>query len=351
MDPVPYLLKSGPSVSYFTRRDLLGETVGDLGEVRKLPEAAKLLRGQKWDGSWGKPGGYPPHHRPMVETFKRLRLLIGRYEFDRMHQQVEAGSEFIFGTQTPEGDFRGMIGDQYATYYTGELTSLLVKAGYGDNGRVDLAFRWLLSMRQDDGGWTIPILTLPPGSGMERTAALTGAPADPVEPDRSKPFSHNWTDMVLRAFAAHPRWRTSPEARHAAALLKSRFFKPDAYGSYRNPNYWVRFVQWWPNLLTSLESLSRLEFKAEDPDIMKALQWFRDNQEPDGSWRTSYFPGNAVSPRLEPTERAWVTLRVARMFKSFFGVPIKAGFTASSLEKSLVNGIVGPRIGLQKMHL
>jgi hypothetical protein len=317
VDPVPYLLESSPAVSYFTRRDLLGELVGGLGEVWRLSEVAKLLRGQRKDGSWGRPGGYPPHHRPMVETFKHLRLLVGRYEFDRGSPQAEAGSEFIFSTQTPEGDFRGIIGDQYATYYTGELTGLLVKAGYGDDERIDLAFRWLLSMRQDDGGWTVPLLTLPPGGGMKRTVALTGAPAEPVELDRSKPFSHNWTDMALRAFAAHPRWRMSPEARHAATLLKSQFFKPDAYTSYRNPNYWVRFVQWWPNLLTGLESLSRLGFKADDPNITRALQWFIDNQEPDRSWRTSYFPGNAVNTRLEQVERAWVTLRVARMFKDF----------------------------------
>jgi hypothetical protein len=291
--------------------------MGDMGQVWALPEVTKILRGQNKDGSWGKPGGYPPHHKPMVETFKRLRLLIGRYELDRNHPQVELGSEFLFSTQRIEGDFRGMIGDQYATYYTGEFTAQLVKAGYGDDERINRAFRWLLSMRQNDGGWTIPLLTLPPGGGMHRVVALTAAPAIPIEPDRSKPFSHNWTDMVLRAFAAHSYWSLNSEARHSATLLKSQFFMPDTYTSYRNPNYWVCFGGWWPNLLTSLESLKQLGFKADDPDICKALRWFQENQEMDGSWRTSYFPEKIININKESVEKAWLTLRVARMVKNF----------------------------------
>ncbi|MCX6643164.1 MAG: hypothetical protein NTV15_07225 [Candidatus Bathyarchaeota archaeon] len=109
----------------------------NVSKVWELPEVTKILRGQNKDGSWGKPGGYPPHHKPMVETFKRLRLLISRYELDRNHPQVESGSEFLFSTQNIEGDFRGMIGDQYATYYTGEFTAQLVKAGYGNDERID----------------------------------------------------------------------------------------------------------------------------------------------------------------------------------------------------------------------
>lgn len=172
-------------------------------------------------------------------------------------------------------------------------------------------------MRQDDDGWTIPLLTLPPGAWMKRIDALTAAPAVPIEPDRSKPFSHNWTDMVLWAFAAHPYLRMNSETQYSVTLLKSQFFKPDAYNSYRNPNYWVRFVQWWPNLLTSLESLNQLGFKADDPDIWKALRWFHKNQETAGSWRTSYFPENAINVKKEREKRARVTLRVARMVKNY----------------------------------
>jgi hypothetical protein len=120
--------------------------------------------------------------------------------------------------------------------------------------------------------------------------------------------------MVLRGFAAHPRWSRSHEAQHAARLLKTRFFQPDAYGSYRDPGYWVRFIHWWPNLLTSLESLAGMGFTATDPDMDRALKWFCDNQQQDGSWRTSYKTGDRLNPRIEGAERPWVTLRVARLF-------------------------------------
>lgn len=99
--------------------------MGDICDVWELPEVAKVLRGQKKGRLLGEIWRYPPHHKPMVETFKRFRLLISRYKLDRKHPQVESGSEFLFITQTPEVDFRGMIGDQYATYYTGEFTAFL----------------------------------------------------------------------------------------------------------------------------------------------------------------------------------------------------------------------------------
>jgi hypothetical protein len=84
---------------------------------------------------------------------------------------------------------------------------------------------------------------------------ITSEFAEPLQPDRTKPFSHNWTDMVLRAFTAHPQYRQSKEAKAAGVLLKTRFFQPDVYSSYQSPKYWTRFAFWWPNLLTSLASI------------------------------------------------------------------------------------------------
>lgn len=99
--------------------------------------------------------------------------------------------------------------------------------------------QWLLSMRQDDLGWTVPLLT----HKLDRATQYhqTNEYAEPIEPDRSKPFSHNWPGMVLRAFAAHPTYRCSEAARHAGGLPKSRIFQRDAYTSYRAASYWVRF--------------------------------------------------------------------------------------------------------------
>jgi hypothetical protein len=173
--------------------------------------------------------------------------------------------------------------------------------------------KWLLSMRQDDGGWTIPILThYFDGKAMYR---LTSSYEEPVQPDRTQPFSHNWTDMVLRAFAVHPVYRQSEEARKAGELLKSRFFQPDVYSSYREPRYWSRFVHWWPNLLTSIESLSLIGFTTDDPDIRKGLDWFLENQQADGLWKCSY-DGKPGSDAKDGTpERAWITLRICRVLK------------------------------------
>jgi hypothetical protein len=127
-------------------------------------------------------------------------------------------------------------------------------------------------MRQDDKGWAIPILTHNFDKGT--TYRLTSENIDPVQPDKSKPFSHNWTDMVLRAFAVHPRYSKSEDARIAGELLKSRFFKNDYYTSYKSAYYWIRFAFWWTNIYTSLDTLSRLGFSINDPDIRLGLNWF-----------------------------------------------------------------------------
>lgn len=322
IDPVPALLSSGnEAVAWFARRDLLGEPVASLNYVWELPPVLKLLKKQLPDGSWPPAGKkkpvYPDYHYHLVETFRRFRLLVKQYGFNREHPAAASAAEFLFSCQTGEGDIRGMIGNQYATYYTGAMLALLIQAGYQDDPRVEKGMRWLLSMRQDDGGWIVPIAVA--AIDRETMIRLTSEYAEPVEADRSMPFSHNWTNMVLRAFAAHPVYRRSPEAVVAANLLKSRFFKPDVYTSYQDPGYWVRFIHWWPNLLMALESLSLMGFSKDDPDIAKALDWFVANQQADGLWDSSYKKGDKFrgTPK-EIEERFWVSLAVCRVFKRFF---------------------------------
>lgn len=322
-DPLSPLLSSGnEAVEYFAKRDLIEEGVEPLGYIWRLPGVQKVLQKQQPDGSWKYPGKqkniYPKHHYSLLETWKMFRSLVEEYGFTKEHPAARKAAEFIFSCQTKDGDIRGFIGNQYATYYTGAVMAVLIQAGYENEPRIEKGFRWLLSMRQDDGGWTVPILTHKfDGKTVYR---LTSQYAEPVEPDRSKPFSHNWTDMVLRAFAAHSRYRKSKEAKAAANLLKTRFFQPDSYTSYRAASYWVRFLFWWPNLVTALDSLSMMKYPVEDPDIQRALDWFTDHQEPSGLWRTTYVEGKEEFENERNREkRLWVSLAICRIFKRLYG--------------------------------
>ncbi len=153
--------------------------------------------------------------------------------------------------------------------------------------------------------------------------------------DKMNPSSHFATGMVLRAFAVHPAYRKSKEARVAGELLKSRFFKPDRYTARKAPHYWTKFQYpfWWPNILTALDSLSLIGFSKDDEDIQRGLNWFICDQEEEGLWKTSYENEKAKErymrlgekdkyTRLMAREKdiqSWVGLAICRVFKRFYG--------------------------------
>jgi hypothetical protein len=321
ISPVPVLLSCGnKAIEYFTRRDLLDETVAPITCIWQLPEVQKIFRKQQPDGSWKHTGKetvtYPKYHYSLAETWKTYLPSVEKYQVTKAHEGARRAAEFLFSCQTSQGDIRGMLANQYATYYTGAILALLIKTGYESDPRVEKGFDWLLSMRQDDGGWTIPILVY--DFDQATKYRLTSQYAEPVETDRSKPFSHNWTDMVLRAFAAHPIYRQSKEAHQAADLLKSSFFQPDAYPSNGDPHYWVRFLFWWPNIVTALDSLSLMSYSKDDVDVQKGLNWLVENQLPNGLWKLDY--GTCAKEKASQSgERLWLALKVARIFKRFYG--------------------------------
>jgi len=164
LDSIAALLgTNNEAIVYFTHRDLLGEAVDPINTVWTLAEPRRILKKQFSDGSWKGPARktpvYPKDHGRLVATFKELRTLIEKYQSTLESDPIEKAAEYLFTFQTPEGDIRGFIGNQYATYYTGYILALLIQAGYVDDPRVGKGMQWLLEMRQNDGGWTVPILT------------------------------------------------------------------------------------------------------------------------------------------------------------------------------------------------
>jgi hypothetical protein len=316
-DPLPPLLSSSDEgFQYFARRDLLGEGVGPVSRLWGLPGALKILKRQRTDGSWDRSGEkkHQAINYRLIETWKQFRFLVEMYGFSREDPSTAKAAEFLFACQTEQGDIRGFLANQYATYYTGAIMSLLIQAGYEDDPRIEKGFQWLLSMRQDDLGWSVPIITHKfDGKTMYR---LTSEYAEPVEPDRSRPFSHNATGMVLRAFAAHSTYRRSEAAAIAARLLKSRFFQPDRYTSYQAASYWVRFQYpfWWNNLVAALDSISLID-PSRDEKMEEALDWLVDHQEDDGLWKGTYVEGKQVdNARARETGR-WVSLAICRVLR------------------------------------
>ena len=313
-DPFSPLLGSDSEALHcFIERDLLGSQSKPVEFLWKLPKPLKILEKQQINGAWHYPGSRPGadfgEAYELLETWKILRALVEMYGFTRQHPAVERACEYILSYQTEEGDLRGILSNQYAPYYTGAMLEILIKTGYEQDGRILRGLNWLLEMRQDDGGWIIPLMMFK----INAYYRLYDQP--PVPPDRQRPFSHMATGMVTRAFAAHPDYRLLPEIVHAGNLLKGRFFQKDAYTSRQSAAYWFKFQYpfWWTDLLTVMDSLMRIGNKQTDEHVEKALDWFIENQATDGLWHAAY--GGAS--RGESNE--WVTLAVCRVLKHFIG--------------------------------
>ena len=324
-DPISPLLASGDvALVYFVRRDLLGEDPGAVKQLWDLPGALKILKKQLPDGSWPRAGEHkhPAINYGLIETWRWFRFLVEQYGFTRQHSVIEQAAEYLFSCQSDEGDFRGILANQYATYYSGAILALLVQAGYGDDPRVEKAFQWLLGIRQVDGGWSIPMITHK--LDRETQYRLSSQSAAPLQPERSQPFSHNATGMILRAFAVHPHYRHCAAAQTAARLLAGRFFQPDAYTSYQDASYWLRFEYpfWWNSLLSALDSLSQMGMSKDDAQIRLALDWLVEHQQPSGLWQVSYARPGEVEKQSKKAQgmKLWVSLAICRVFCRFEGI-------------------------------
>ena len=312
-DPIPPLISTeNKALHYFLKRDLLEEVVGSIDLLWELPEVQKILKKQHNNGSWKYPSSKKDlrtqENYNQLETYRKLGFLIEKYGFNYQHQAIQKAVEFLFSFQTEEGDFRGIYGNQYSPNYTAGIIELLIKAGYGDEPLIEKGFKWLLSVRQDDGGWAVPIRT-----NNAKWSDVMNDP-EPLEPNRVKPFSHMITGVVLRAFSVHSKYRNLEEAKLAGELLASRFFKPDKYPDRKAVDYWLRvsFPFWFTDIVSSLDTLSKLGFTSSHPQIDLALNTLRDRQLENGLWDLKLLKTKDKDLPL------WIALAICRIFKNFY---------------------------------
>jgi hypothetical protein len=159
----------------------------------------------------------------------------------------------------------------------------------------------------EDGGWIIPFRT----SDMNLKEALLAD--EPSSPDRTLPFSHLVTGMVLRAFAAHPEYRKSKAAKKAGELLASRFFLADKYPDRKDKKYWERvsYPFWFTDIISALDSLSFLGFTVDNHHIQQGLNFLSKQQNNEGLFDLKVVRGS------DKYLKYWVCLVICRLFRRY----------------------------------
>ena len=316
-NPIDSLLSCGfENVVYFTKRDLLEEKVEDIRVLWNMKKARTIVGRQKPDGRWEYPNPKErirkKEHFDLLETFRQLGFLVEHYGFDNRHAAIKRAKEFVFKYQTKEGDIRGIYWDQYSPNYSAGFFELLIKAGYTNDRGVLKGLKWLLSARQNDGGWALPVRTVKGNF----SSLMDYKPT--LHPDKTKRFSYMVTGIVLRAFAYHPDYRVRTEIREAAELVLSRLFKKDFYPDRSSAEYWTRFSFpfWYTDLIAVLDPISHLGYKFDHPKVSEGLKWFAENQKKDGTWDLKLLKGE----RHE--QPYWMVLNICKLFKTFYSQPV-----------------------------
>ncbi len=306
-EAIKTLLDTGnEAIIAFTKRDLLGEEV-NIEKLWNLPRVKKILKKQQPNGSWTYPNKKPilrsPTNYNQYQTYKTVAELVEFYGLNERHEAIRKAAEYLFSFQTKEGEFRGMYGNQYSPNYSASITEFLIKAGYGGI-RIEKSLYWLLKMRQDDGGWAIPLRTR--NKGLE---ALNEKKT--IEPDKTKPFSHLITGIVLRPFSLMTAYRK--EVKNAGMLLADRVFTRDKYSDRMGVEYWTKFTYpyHWTDILSTIDTLTLLGIK-NHPKINEIIQWFRKQKQENGTYEVSVMAGAKYKD-----VKYWITLQYLNVLKRF----------------------------------
>lgn len=314
---IEFLLARGNlPILYWLKKDILEVPVDrEFKNLQKFASRIRVLKNQKPNGGWCKRKyeGHPRWEKSyyIVDTLKNM-FKLHNFACTLKDEGIKKAIKFVLSTQSRAGDFRGAYLNEYAPTYHALSLEILCLFGYDKDEKIQKGFRWIINNRQDDGGWVIPYRTIDQEQLKNRYNYEAQLKLEPIKPDKSQPFSHLVTGMVLRALAASPKWSKSKEARKAGELLLSRFFKADKYNDRWLPSFWeeLTYPFWATDILGSLDSLSKIGFPVENENLQKGLNWMLKKQNKQGYWEA----GNQKSS-IE--DHLWVTFAVLRVLKRF----------------------------------
>lgn len=270
------------------RRDLIDDSEAPTAEeIAGYPEVKVLLRKVGKDGSFTprtseKELGGPKFARCLatVRALDRLADLGLRVEGrSSVSQHLHRIADCILASQDSDGGIADLAlaetprgrGKAVALHFQGWALSALCRAGFESDERVEKGTRFLLSLRQDDGGWA--------WRGVRTNSA-------------ARPSSHLVTGMVLRAFASSKDRRGSREARRAAELLATRFLQPDRYEDRKAASYWEILTEprFYTDVLDALDTITSIGLGKENSGVRTAEAYLRSRQAKDGLW----YPGMPI---------------------------------------------------------
>ncbi|MFQ6069682.1 MAG: hypothetical protein ACE5LC_04060 [Candidatus Aminicenantales bacterium] len=314
---IEFLLARGNlPILYWLKKDVLEVPVErEYKNLQKYAARIRILQAQKANGGWCKKKyeGHPRWEKTyyVVDTLRNI-FWLHDYGCSLEETGMQEAINFLFSTQTSEGDFRGAFLNEYAPTYHSLTLEILCVYGLDKDKRVQKGFRWLMRNRQEDGGWVIPCQTIGREELKRRYNPEAQLKLRPVKPDKKKPSSHLVTGMVLRAMAESEKWRKSKEAMEAGEFLASRFFKEDKYEYRREASCWeeMSYPFFTTDILSSLDSLSKIGFNTDHKQVRLALDWLVRKQNSQGFWESS-----SARPTIEA--HLWVTLAVLRVLKRF----------------------------------
>jgi len=299
------LMKTGnEALIAFTKMKLLGLEV-DIEDLWSLPIVKRILEKQQSDGSWLYPNKKAALRSStnynQYQTYKTMAELVEFYGLNKKHEAIRKAAEYLFSFQTVEGDFRGMYGNQYSPNYSASITEFLIKSGYSGL-RIEKSLNWLFDMRQDDGGWAIPLRTR--NKGLEALFEK-----EKIEPDKAKPFSHLVTGIVLRPFSLMTVYRK--KVKSAGMLLADRVFTRDKYQDRMGVEYWTKFTfpYHWTDILSTLDTLSLLGIR-QHPKINEIIDWFDKRKQENGTYDVSVMAGAKYKDI-----KYWITFQYLNVLK------------------------------------